>query len=64
MGVLTQTVNITALPGPGVDASSRRDLRLGCDLIDTISSGYYRDVEKGNFTVDRIEVRVFDAVPD
>ena len=53
-----------AEPGPGVDAPSRRDLKVGCDLMDTFSSGWYRGLEQGNYTVDRIEVRVFDAIPD
>ena len=30
---------ICGQPGPGVDAASRRDLRVGCDLLDTLSSG-------------------------
>ena len=53
-----------AEPGPGVDAPSRRDLKVGCDLMDTFSRGWYRDLEQGYYTVDRIEVRVFDAIPD
>ncbi|MEI7634223.1 MAG: hypothetical protein WCK47_08090 [bacterium] len=56
--------NICTQPGPGVDAASRRDLRIGCDLIDTLSYGLNRDLEKGNYTLDRVEVRVYDAVPD
>jgi hypothetical protein len=60
----TRMPTVCAQPGPGVDAASRRDLRLGCDLLDTLSGGLNRDLEKGNFTVDRIEVRVFDLVPD
>ena len=55
---------ICAQPGPGVNTASRRDLRFGCDLLDTLSAGDFRDLEKGNFTVDRIEVRVYDLVPD
>ena len=55
---------ICAQPGPGVDANSQRDFKLGCDLMDTFSNGWYRDLELGNYTLDRIEVRVYDAVPD
>ncbi|MEI7633536.1 MAG: glycoside hydrolase family 99-like domain-containing protein, partial [bacterium] len=55
---------ITAQPGPGINANSRRDLRVGCDLLDTLSGGANRDLEKGNFTLDRIEVRIYDLVPD
>lgn len=56
--------NICAQPGPGADAASRRDLRVGFDLIDTISGGAQRDLERGNFALDRIEVRAYDLVPD
>ena len=55
--------NISAQPGPGVAAQSRRDLLLGIDLVDTLSAGGGRALEKGNFTLDRIEVRVFDVGP-
>ena len=55
---------ICAQPAQGVDAASRRDLRVGCDLLDTISQGVNRDLEKGNYTLDRIEVRTYDAVAD
>ncbi|MEI7903519.1 MAG: hypothetical protein WCK89_25040 [bacterium] len=56
--------NICAQPGPGADAASRRDLRVGIDLVDTLSGGEQRDLEKGNFLLDRIEVRVYETVPD
>ncbi len=51
-------------PGPGNPSSSFRDLKVGAGLVDTISNSadYWR--EEGNFTIDRIEVRVFDAVVD
>ena len=55
---------LTAQPGPGIDAPSRRDLKVGFDLLDTLSQGAFHDLEAGNFTLDRIEVRVYDAVPD
>ena len=60
----TRMPNICGQPGPGVDAASRRDVRLGCDLLDTLSAGTNRNLEKGRFTIDRIEVRVYDIVPD
>ena len=50
--------------GPGVTAASRRDLLFGMDLVDTLSAGAGRFLEQGNVTLDRIEVRVFDIVPD
>ena len=55
---------ISAQPGPGVNATSRRDLLFGMDLVDTLSAGAGRFLEQGNVTLDRIEVRVFDLVPD
>ena len=51
-------------PGPGVDAASRRDLKVGFDMLNTLSQGAFHALEHGNFTLDRIEVRVYDAVPD
>ena len=39
-------------------------MKLGWDLLDTLSTGWYKDLEKGKFTLDRIELRVYDAVPD
>lgn len=56
--------NITALPGPGVNSPSVRDLRITVDLIDTLSNGPLRDLEGGNFTVDRIEVTRLGLVSD
>ena len=60
----TRMPGITAQPGPGVNATSRRDLLFGMDLVDTLSAGAGRFLEQGNVTLDRIEVRVFDLVPD
>lgn len=53
-----------AQPGPGVDAPSLRDLRVGFDLIDTISNGPDRAREQGHFTLDRIEVRSFPLIAE
>jgi hypothetical protein len=57
--------HLSAQPGPGVSAQSRRDLRLGFDMLD--SATLIPDawpLENGNVTLDRIEVRVHDLVPD
>lgn len=52
-------------PGTGVNqASSYRDLRLGCDVCDTLSVSANNILEKGNFTIDQIEVRSFNLVDD
>jgi hypothetical protein len=56
--------NITAQPGSGVNSPSRRDLLFGFDLLDSISGGLGKPLEQGNFTIDRIEVRAYDQVPD
>ena len=55
---------VAAEPGPGVSAPSRRDVRFGAALIDTLSLGLTADLERGNFTIDRIEVSVYGAIPD
>ena len=54
--------HIAAEPGPGQDVTSRRDLRVGFDLIDTLSGPPLGLLEAGNFTVDRIEIRSYDLV--
>jgi hypothetical protein len=56
--------NICAQPGPGVDADSIRDLKVGVDLLDTLSTSVNKDLEAGRFTVDRIEVFSFNTIPD
>jgi hypothetical protein len=64
-GTLEQRMpNLTAEPGPGVNAASRRDLKVGMDLLDTLSFGPNAPLEEGNFTVDRIEIRGYDLVAD
>ncbi|MCX7718285.1 MAG: hypothetical protein N2111_07780 [Candidatus Sumerlaeaceae bacterium] len=55
---------ISSEPGPNVDAPSRRDLFLGLDLIDTFSQNPAAREERGRVSLDRIEVRVHDLVPD
>jgi hypothetical protein len=56
--------NIVNEPGPGVNAISRRDLRVGFDLLDTLSPPPNNQYEAGNFTVDRIEIRSYPLVAD
>ena len=55
---------LCAQPGPGVNESSLRDLMLGMDLVDSLSAGLGAPLEQGSVTLDRIEVRVYDVVPD
>ena len=56
--------NISAEPGPGVNSASRRDLRVGFDLMDTLSPPPNGLLEEGNCTVDRIEIRSYPLVAD
>lgn len=45
-------------PGPGVEASSRRDILLGIDLIDSFSLGSGFELEQAdNIRLNRIEIR-------
>lgn len=55
---------LTSLPGPGSSSVSRRDIRLGIQLMDSPGLGANQKLEKGNFTVDRIELRQYDLLPD
>ena len=56
--------NLYSEPGPGVNATSRRDLRVGLDLLDTASVNPASVAEQGNVTVDRIEVTEHFLVDD
>ena len=56
--------NLCAEPGPGVASPSKRDLKVGADLLDTLSWKAEAPLEAGSFTIDRIEVRAFNLVPD
>lgn len=56
--------NLSSQPGPGDAGYSMRDLRVGADIVDTISQSPLRWREKGHMTIDRIEIRAFDAIPD
>ncbi len=60
----TRMPNLAAQPGPGVNAFSRRDIQVGFDLLDSISFGQGAPLEQGNVTLDRIEVRAYNLVPD
>ena len=55
---------LSAEPGPGVNAPSRRDIRLGFDLVDTLSGGVNAALEQGHFTIDRVETRSYPLVVD
>jgi predicted outer membrane repeat protein len=55
---------LSAQPGPGFDVPSYRDLKVGADLLDTISFGPNAPLEAGDFTIDRIEVRGYNLVAD
>ena len=64
-GTLAQKMpNLTAQPGPGVASPSRRDLLVGIDMIDSLTFNGLQNLEQGQFTLDRIEVRTYDKVPD
>lgn len=55
---------ITSLAGPGVDLSSDRDIKLSAQCYDTLSAGPGKESEAGVFTIDRIEVRVYESIQD
>ncbi len=56
--------NIAGQPGPGADADSRRDIRVGLDLLDSTSFGANSALEQGNVTLDRVEVYSSPLVDD
>lgn len=56
--------NIAGQPGPGVNQFSLRDLKVMVDVFDTLDEGAQRGIEKGRFTIDRIEIREYNRVPD
>jgi subtilisin-like proprotein convertase family protein len=55
---------MVAEPGPGSGSNSRRDIRFGFDLVDTLSGGTNKNLEEGHVTLDRIEVRSYSLVSD
>lgn len=57
--------NLAAQPGPGVDASSRRDVKVGARLWDSLSSTVGANAaEVGQITIDRIEVTAYPQIQD
>lgn len=56
---------ICAQPGPGANAFSWRELCCGAMLLDTLNYNWAADkYEVGDFTIDRVEVREYDAILD
>lgn len=53
-----------AQPGLTIAVPSRRDLLVGLDIVDSLSSGANGHLEAGHVTVDRIEVRSVPQVAD
>lgn len=62
--ITTRMPGLALQPGPGVDATSARDVRLHAVLYDTISAAPGKNAEAGYFKIDRIEVRVLPQIPD
>ena len=63
-GIAVRMPNLAGQPGPGQAGASVRDLRLGLDMVDTITVTPNSRLEKGDVTVDRIEVREYPLVDD
>jgi len=60
-------VQLNAQAGPGVNASSNRDIKVALELIDSLDTAdlsAVTPVEHGNCTVDKIEVGAFSQVSD
>jgi hypothetical protein len=55
---------ITSQPGPGEDSPSIRDIKFGFDLIDTLSGMSICGQEKGQFKLDRVDLRSFILIDD
>jgi hypothetical protein len=55
---------ISGQAGPGVSVDSRRDIRVGTTLVDSLDITPMAYVEKGNFTCDEIVVRSAPLVRD
>jgi hypothetical protein len=51
-------------PGFGSTADSFRDLKVGIDIIDTLSFGPNAAQEEGLVTLDAVEVYEYDQIPD
>jgi hypothetical protein len=59
----TRMPNISAQPGPGVGAASRRDVFLGADVLDTLSTAAGFDNEASQLTIDQITLHEFFLPP-
>ena len=55
---------ISAEPGPGQSGTSLRDIKIGIDVIDTISGLPLGGNEQGNVSCDAIEIRTYDQIND
>jgi subtilisin-like proprotein convertase family protein len=56
---------ISAQPGPGVNSASVRDLKIGFDIVDSLSFASGQENEVANNTIlNRVEVRKFTAPLD
>ncbi|MBX7244499.1 MAG: hypothetical protein K1X53_03315 [Candidatus Sumerlaeaceae bacterium] len=57
---------LSSQPGPGSTTigNTRRMIFLGMDLVDSLSSGANAALEEGLFTLDAIELKTFELVPD
>ena len=60
----TRMPQLGTQPGPGVNAPSMRDIMLGLDLLDSITTNGNQNLEQGRVTLDRVEVYSYDRVPD
>lgn len=61
----TSMPNIYNQPGPGVNSFSWRELCCGVMLIDTLNSNPSAEkYEVGDFTIDRVQVREYEAIAD
>ncbi|PKO16778.1 hypothetical protein CVU37_10530 [candidate division BRC1 bacterium HGW-BRC1-1] len=60
----TRMPNLGTEPGPGVNAPSMRDIMLGLDMLDSITTNGNQNLEQGRVTLDRVEVYSYDRVPD
>jgi hypothetical protein len=60
---------ISLQPGPGVNTASKRQIGVGIDILDSLSGDYFvtgtsDPQEKGQVTVDQIDIRTFSKVAD
>lgn len=57
---------LNAQPGTGVNAASRRDFKVGLDMLDSLDTADFvgTAVEHGNVTWDKAEARVYNQLSD